>query len=162
MLFRLKENKEVRVRLIASLLHKTAPLRPMRVTCKCFCYECDLGILMRVIDDSMPGGCHFNERWLAEDKYKPWLRRGSSPRVASCKVCKNNDARVCADEQLQGTIISEERTYVMCVTVVILWCSEDEALTIVIQPSLTAFHEVTKYNLLIRHRAILKAMYFYW
>ena len=55
------------------------------------------------------------------------------------------------------------RTYVMCVTVAILWCSEDETLTIVIQPSLTAFRIiVTKYNLLIRHRAILKAMYFYW
>ena len=100
-LFRLKENKEVWARLIASLLHNTAPLRPsraMRVTGKCFCYVCDLGILMRVIDDSMPGGCRFNERWLAEGKYKPWLRRWSSPRVASCKVCNNNDARVCADE----------------------------------------------------------------
>ncbi|KAI9517162.1 hypothetical protein NQZ68_008418 [Dissostichus eleginoides] len=31
-----------------------------------------------------------HERWLAEDKYKPWLRRGSTPRIASCKVCKKD------------------------------------------------------------------------
>ena len=39
---------------------------------------------------TMPGGCRFNERWLEDEKYKLWIKRGQTPRVASCKVCKKD------------------------------------------------------------------------
>jgi len=38
----------------------------------------------------MPGGCRFNERWLEDEKYKLWIKRGQTQRVASCKVCKKD------------------------------------------------------------------------
>lgn len=44
----------------------------------------------RVGGENMPGGCRFNARWLEDEKYKLWLKRGPNPRLATCKICKKD------------------------------------------------------------------------
>ncbi|KAF4115316.1 hypothetical protein G5714_002805 [Onychostoma macrolepis] len=37
------------------------------------------------VGDEQPGGCRFNARWLKDEKYKLWLKRGPNLQVSTCK-----------------------------------------------------------------------------
>ena len=38
----------------------------------------------------MPGNCHFKEKWLEEDQFRNWLKRGQSNTIAYCNVSKKS------------------------------------------------------------------------
>jgi len=43
------------------------------------------------LDVTMPGRCHFNEKWLEKDGYKSWLRKDNkNPNKAFCFACKKS------------------------------------------------------------------------
>ena len=50
-----------------------------------------LFVLRVKLDVTMPGRCHFNEKWLEKDGYKSWLRKDNKdPNKAFCFACKKS------------------------------------------------------------------------
>ena len=48
-------------------------------------------VLRVKLDVTMPGRCHFNEKWLEKDGYKSWLRKDDkNPNKAFCFACKKS------------------------------------------------------------------------
>ena len=38
----------------------------------------------------MPGTCHFQDKWLLDERFSPWVRRASVPVMAHCHLCQKD------------------------------------------------------------------------
>lgn len=63
----------------------------MSVVCTCFpgVTASVLYCFVVLLDVTMPGRCHSNEKWLEKDKYKSWMKKdGKNPNRAFHFACK--------------------------------------------------------------------------
>ena len=38
----------------------------------------------------MPGTCHFQETWVSNERFSPWVQKGKTSSMAHCKVCNKD------------------------------------------------------------------------
>ena len=55
------------------------------LVCTCVQALVSVFVLRVKLDVTMPGRCHFNEKWLEKDGYKSWLLKDKNPNKAFCK-----------------------------------------------------------------------------